>query len=100
MYWKTLGAMAWQKKKKAIVCTHRNVYTLVCGGPVVATNLAIDDSLLTQALKIGGLKTKKDTVTVALEEFIQRRKMEDVISLFGNIEYEKGYDYKRLRKRA
>jgi len=64
------------------------------------TNLAIDDLLLNQALKIGGLKTKKDTVNVALEEFIQRRKMEDVISLFGKMEYEKGYDYKALRKRA
>ena len=66
----------------------------------MATNLAIDDSLLNQALKIGGLKTKKDTVTVALEEFIQRRKMEDVIGLFGKIEYGKDYDYKKLRKRA
>ena len=66
----------------------------------MATNLAIDDSLLTLALQVGGQKTKKDTVTLALKEFIQRRKMEDVISLFGEIEYEKGYDYKKLRKKA
>lgn len=30
------------------------------------TNLAIDDSLLHEALEISGLKTKKDTVKVCL----------------------------------
>jgi len=63
------------------------------------TNLAIDDKLLDTALQIGGLKTKKDTVNIALKEFIQRRKMEDVISLFGKIEYENDYDYKKMRNR-
>jgi len=63
------------------------------------TNLAIDDKLLDTALQIGGLKTKKDTVNIALKEFIQRRKMEDVINLFGKIEYENDYDYKKMRSR-
>lgn len=63
------------------------------------TNLAIDDKLLDTALQIGGLKTKKDTVNTALKEFIQRRKMEDVISLFGKIKYENDYDYKKMRNR-
>jgi Arc/MetJ family transcription regulator len=40
----------------------------------LATNLAIDDRLLDDALKAGGHKTKKDTVTEALHEYIQRRK--------------------------
>ncbi|PKM79450.1 MAG: DUF2191 domain-containing protein [Firmicutes bacterium HGW-Firmicutes-13] len=66
----------------------------------MATNLGIDDRLLDIALKVGGLKTKKDTVNMALEEFIQRRKVEDVISLFGKIDYEKDYDYKKMRDRT
>ena len=37
-------------------------------------NLAIDDALLSEALKEGAHKTKKDTVNAALQEFIQRRK--------------------------
>ena len=61
------------------------------------TNLAIDDKLLDTALQLGGYKTKKDTVNIALKEFIQRRKMEDVISLFGKIEYENDYNYKKMR---
>jgi hypothetical protein len=38
----------------------------------MATNLAIDDGLLNLALELGGMKTKKDTVNTALQEFIQR----------------------------
>jgi Arc/MetJ family transcription regulator len=63
----------------------------------MATNLAIDDNLLKTALVIGGLKTKKDTVNLALDEFIQRRKRQEVIELFGKIEFDKNYDYKKSR---
>lgn len=65
----------------------------------MATNLAINEQLLNCALEIGGLRTKKDTVNAALEEFIQRRKAEDLISLFGKIEYDSDYDYKTMRNR-
>jgi Arc/MetJ family transcription regulator len=65
----------------------------------MATNLAIDDNLLKSALIIGGLKTKKDTVNLALDEFIQRRKRQEVINLFGRIEFDKNYDYKKLREK-
>ncbi len=65
----------------------------------MATNLAINDDLLNSALEIGGYRSKKDTVNAALEEFIQRRKAEDVISLFGKVEYDSTYDYKKSRER-
>ncbi len=63
----------------------------------MATNLAIDDNLLILAQNIAGLKTKKDTVNQALKEFIQRRKQEEIISLFGKIDYDDDYDYKLIR---
>ena len=63
----------------------------------MATNLAIDDVLLEEALVTGKLKTKKDTVNQALMEFIQRRKSAEILSLFGTIEYDKDYDYKKIR---
>ncbi|MDR2094419.1 MAG: type II toxin-antitoxin system VapB family antitoxin [Treponema sp.] len=59
--------------------------------------MAIDDNLLKTALVISGLKTKKDTVNLALDEFIQRRKRQEVINLFGKIEFDKDYDYKKSR---
>jgi len=65
----------------------------------MATNLAIDNDLLNKALEVGGFRSKKDTVNAALEEFIRRRKSEDIINLFGKIEYSADYDYKTMRTR-
>ena len=65
----------------------------------MATNLALDDTLLDEALKIGNLKTKKDTVTTALREFIARRKQLMILDLAGSIEYDEKYDYKKMRSR-
>jgi Arc/MetJ family transcription regulator len=66
----------------------------------MTTNLSIDTQLLGDAVKIGGLKTEKDTVDLALEEFIQRRKAADILTLFGTIEYDADYDYKEARYRG
>ena len=62
------------------------------------SNLAIDDRLLAQAQKAGKHRTKRETVNAALQEYIQRRKQLEIISLFGTIDYESGYDYKRERR--
>ena len=62
------------------------------------TNLAIDDRLLEEAQKVGGHRTKRETVTAALEEYIKRRKQQEILALFGTIDYEPGYDYKGERK--
>jgi len=64
----------------------------------MATNLAIDDKLLKEALLISGLKTKKDTVNHALKEFIDRRKQLEIISLFGKLDPDPDYDYKKARE--
>lgn len=66
----------------------------------MATNLAIDDKLLEEALQIGGHRTKKDTVTEALTEYIQRRKQIKLLGLFGQLDFDPKYDYKRQRRRA
>ena len=65
----------------------------------MATNLAIDDRLLEEALRIGGRTTKKATVTEALQEYIARRKQLNVLKLFGTIEWEPSYDYKKQRRK-
>jgi Arc/MetJ family transcription regulator len=65
----------------------------------MATNLALDDALLEEALRIGGKSTKKDTVTEALQEYIGRRKQARLADLFGTIDYDPKYDYKKQRRR-
>lgn len=65
----------------------------------MATNLAIDDRLIEEARRIGKHRTKKATVTEALEEYIARRRQDRILGLFGKIEFEPGYDYKKQRRR-
>ena len=66
------------------------------------TNLAIDDRLIVEAQKLGKHRTKKDAVTAALDEYIQRRKQQEILPMFGTVEYDERYDYKheRSKKRA
>jgi len=80
----------------AACCSHSHL----CKMPHMATNLAIDDRLLTEAQKIGGHRTKKATVTQALEEFIQRRKQVKILELFDTLEFDPKYDYKKQRRKA
>lgn len=63
----------------------------------MATNLAIDDKLIDEAKRIGHHKTKKEAVTAALDEYIQRRKQMRILRLFGTIDYDENYDYKKAR---
>lgn len=65
----------------------------------MATNLAIDDKLIIKAQKIGHHKTKREAVTTALKEYIAHKKQLEVLDLFGNIEFDKNFDYKKARKR-
>ena len=70
-----------------------------CVENCMATNLALDEDLLIEALEVGHLRTKKDTVTLALKEFIARRKQKKIFELFGSIDYDAKYDYKKMRSR-
>lgn len=62
------------------------------------SNLAIDDRLLAQAQKIGQHRTKRETVTAALKEYIAHRQQQKILSLFSTIDYDPAYDYKRERR--
>lgn len=65
----------------------------------MATNLAIDDALLDEALHLGGHRTKKATVNEALKEYIQRRRQLKILDLFGQIDYDTDFDPKEQRRR-
>jgi Arc/MetJ family transcription regulator len=63
------------------------------------TNIILDDELIELALRYSGLKTKKEVVHKALLEFVTALKQKDLRDLKGKIQFQKGYDYKSLRKR-
>lgn len=64
------------------------------------TNLAIDDDLIRKAKELGHHSTKKDAVNAALREYVQRRQQLEILELFGTVEYDAEYDYKRERRRS
>ena len=66
---------------------------------VMATNLAIDDALITDAVRLGGHKSKKAAVTAALESYIRHYRQQEILELFGAVDYDPDYDYKAQRKR-
>jgi len=63
----------------------------------MATNLALDDGLIEEARQLGGLRTKKDVVTQALMEYVQRRKQLKLLDLFGTVDFEEDFDAKVQR---
>jgi hypothetical protein len=65
----------------------------------MATNLSLDPVLLEKALEVSGEKTKKAAVTKALKEFIARREQRRILELFGTLEWDEGYNYKKERSR-
>jgi len=65
----------------------------------MATNLEIDEKLLELALNVGGYKTKRETVNTALREFVERRERQELTKLFGQIDYDPKYNYKKERRK-
>ncbi len=63
----------------------------------MATNLALDDGLIEEARQLGGQRTKKDVVTQALVEYVQRRRQLKLLDFFGKVEFEDGFDAKAQR---
>ena len=66
----------------------------------MATNLDLDPALVEEAVTVGGRRTKKETVTEALREYIARRRQAQVTSLFGTVDYDPKFDYKKQRRRT
>ncbi len=71
----------------------------MCNNIHMATNLALDDSLIEEAVRIGGHKTKKEAVTAALAEYVKRRKQLRILKAFGSVDFDPKYDYKAERRR-
>lgn len=65
----------------------------------MATNLALDDDLIEKAKEVGNHPSKKEAVTVALKEYIRNNKQREILKLFGKLEFDPKYDYKKQRAR-
>ena len=66
----------------------------------MATNLQLDDRLIAEAVALGNHRTKREAVTQALTEYIRHLRQERILDLFGIVDFDESYDYKRQRTRA
>lgn len=64
----------------------------------MATNLALDDRLIEEAVEIGHHPSKKAAVTAALEEYVKARRRLKILDWMGQVEYQDDYDHKNLRR--
>ena len=62
------------------------------------TNLNIDDDLLDEAVRVGGRRTRRETVTEALQEYIERRRRLELTKYFGKVDFRPEWDYKKDRR--
>lgn len=63
------------------------------------SNIDYDPYLLSEAIKVGGHKYKKDALNAALKEYVDHHKQVKILDMFGTIDYDSKYDYKKARKR-
>jgi hypothetical protein len=64
----------------------------------MATNIELNEPLLSKAMRLGGMKTKKEAVNQALSEYVQRREQLKVLDFFGKVDLDPEFDYKSQRK--
>ncbi len=62
------------------------------------TTVNIDGRLLNEAMKLGGCRTKRETVNEALAEYIHRRRRREIVKYFGKIDFDPGWVYKKARR--
>ncbi len=65
----------------------------------MVTNLVLDPRLIKRAVQLSGERTKKATVTRALQEFIARRSQKRLTALMGKLRWDTSFDYKAERSR-
>lgn len=66
----------------------------------MATNLQLVDKLIRDAVTLSGHKTKKAAVTQALTDYVSHLQQERILDLFGKVDFDPAYDYKRQRAKA
>ena len=64
------------------------------------TNIVLNDELVTEAQSLSQIKTKRELIEVALQEFVASRKRKDLRELKGINEIRTDYDYKSTRSRG
>jgi Arc/MetJ family transcription regulator len=78
------------------IYTHLNVYRW---RNQMRTNIVLNDELVEQALSLSdNIKTKRELIEKALEEYVSKRMQKNISEIKGKIQFADQYDYKAMRK--
>lgn len=59
------------------------------------TTLNIPDDLVKRTMKLSKSKTKTDAIITAMEEYVRRRKLEEIIGMEGKLQFSEDWDKAR-----
>jgi len=63
------------------------------------TNIVIDDQLVADAMKLSGVKTKREAVDLALRRLVTSARKKDILDLVWQDMIAPGYDLRAVRSR-
>ena len=63
------------------------------------TNIVLDDQLVADAMKLSGVKTKREVVELALRRLVTSAKQKDILDLVGQDMIAPDYDVRAARSR-
>jgi Arc/MetJ family transcription regulator len=63
------------------------------------TNIVLDDQLVADAMKLSGVKTKREVVELALRRLVTSAKQKDILDLVGQDLIASDYDVRAVRSR-
>lgn len=66
---------------------------------LMARRVEIDEALLEEAQRLGAHGSAQQTVHQALREYVERRRQQSILALFGTVEFDPSYDAKHQRRR-
>lgn len=64
------------------------------------SGIPVDDSLVDTACKLGNHSSRQEAIEAALREYVQRHRQQQIVQLFGTVEFDDSYDYKQSRTRT
>jgi Arc/MetJ family transcription regulator len=62
------------------------------------TNIALDDTLVAEAMAMAGARSKREGVDIALRELVARRRQRGLARLVGRGLIDPAYDVRRVRQ--
>jgi len=75
------------------MCKHNDIIHIMIS--TVRTNIVIDDHLMKEALRVTGVKTKREVVELGLKSLIQLREQAKIRDLYGKLKWEGDLDEMR-----